>query len=46
MRSVVAARSRARREEAERVLDEKNDEMRERLANVHSRTDDGDGIQF
>jgi len=46
MRSVVAAQSRARKEEEARHLAEHNAEVKERLANVHSKTDDGDGIQF
>lgn len=43
MRSVVAARSRARKAEEARVLEQENIAFNERLANVRPRTDDGDG---
>ena len=46
MRSVVAAQSRARKAEEARQLAAHNAAAKERLANVHSKTDDGDGTQF
>ena len=46
MRSVVAARSAARKEEEARQLDERNTERKQRLGKVHSKVDDGDGTQF
>lgn len=43
MRSVVAARSKARKEEEARQLAEENEDLETRLSQVQSRTDDGDG---
>lgn len=45
MRSVVAAESRARKEEEARQLAKENKEAGKRLSGVKARTDDGDGTQ-
>lgn len=46
MRSVVAAQSRARKEEEAKQLAAQNAAHKKSLANVHAAVDDGDGIQF
>lgn len=46
MRSVVAAQSKARREQEAKELAARNAEHKKSLEAVHSAVDDGDGHQF
>jgi hypothetical protein len=46
LRDSSAAASKDRKAKAAKVLNSENTAMGERIANTHSKTDDGNGIQF